>query len=240
VLGHRAIVAHAAAGRPAGNVTPPQGVEVGVVGRPPDTEAALVARAQGGDTVAYGSLVRAHQDIAFRVACLAGGSSADAEEAAQEGFVKAWRALPRFRTGAPFRPWLLAIVANEARNRRRAAGRRAGLALRAAEEAERAPGTGGASPETLVLASARRAALLAALGALDERDRSVLTCRYLLELSEAETAAALGCRRGTVKSRTSRALERLRAQAGMEDAATPPPTTDSPGAGPPGGGTPWA
>ena len=54
--------------------------------------------------------------------------------------MKAWRALPRFRPGAPFRPWLLAIVANEARNRRRAAGRRAGLALRAAEQAERVRG----------------------------------------------------------------------------------------------------
>jgi RNA polymerase sigma-70 factor (ECF subfamily) len=191
-----------------------------VVGRPPDNEAALIARAQRGDTVAYGSLVRAHQDIAFRVACLAGGSAADAEEAAQEGFVKAWRALPRFRAGAPFRPWLLAIVANEARNRRRAAGRRAGLALRAAEQAERSAG-GGASPETLVLAGARRATLLAALAALDERDRSVLTCRYLLELSEEETAAALGCRRGTVKSRTSRALERLRAHEGVEEVASP-------------------
>jgi RNA polymerase sigma-70 factor (ECF subfamily) len=193
-----------------------------VVGRPPDNEAALIARAQRGDAVAYGSLVRAHQDIAFRVACLAGGSAADAEEAAQEGFVKAWRALPRFRTGSPFRPWLLAIVANEARNRRRAAGRRAGLALRAAEQAERSAGSGGAaSPETLVLASARRETLLASLAALDERDRSVLTCRYLLELSEEETAAALGCRRGTVKSRTSRALERLRAHEGVEEVGAP-------------------
>ena len=107
-----------------------------VVGRPPDSEAALVERARGGDAVAYGSLVRAHQDIAFRVACLAGGSSSEAEEAAQEGFVKAWRALPRFRTGAPFRPWLLAIAANEARTRRRAAGRREGWTLRAAAEAQ--------------------------------------------------------------------------------------------------------
>jgi RNA polymerase sigma factor (sigma-70 family) len=193
-----------------------------VVGRPPDNEAALIARAQAGDSVAYGSLVRAHQDLAFRVACLAGGSAADAEEAAQEGFVKAWRALPRFRTGSPFRPWLLAIVANEARNRRRAAGRRAGLALRAAQQAERSAGSGGAaSPETLVLASARRETLLASLAALDERDRAVLTCRYLLELSEEETAAALGCRRGTVKSRTSRALERLRAHDGVEEVGAP-------------------
>ena len=190
-----------------------------MVGRPLDNEAALVARAQGGDAVAYGSLVRAHQDMAFRVACLAGGSATDAEEAAQEGFVKAWRALPRFRPGAPFRPWLLAIVANEARNRRRAAGRRAGLALRAAEQAEH--GGGASSPETLVLAGAQREALLTALAALDERDRSVLTCRYLLELSEEETAAALGCRRGTVKSRTSRALARLRAHASVEEVGAP-------------------
>jgi RNA polymerase sigma factor (sigma-70 family) len=183
-----------------------------VVGRPPDSEAALVERARGGDAVAYGALVRSHQDIAFRVACLAGGSAPEAEEAAQEGFVKAWRALPRFRVCAPFRPWLLAIVANEARNRRRAAGRRAGLALRAAELAERDPG--GPSPEAQLLATMRRDALLAALAQLDERDRSVLTCRYLLELSEEETAAALGCRRGTVKSRTSRALARLREHMG--------------------------
>jgi RNA polymerase sigma-70 factor, ECF subfamily len=190
-----------------------------VVGRPPDSEAALVERARGGDAVAYGALVRAHQDIAYRVACLAGGSSADAEEAAQDGFVKAWRALPRFRAGAPFRPWLLAIVANEARNRRRAAGRRAGLVLRAAEQASR--GAAEPSPEALALSSERRGALIEALGELDERDRSVLTCRYLLDLSEEETAAALGCRRGTVKSRTSRALARLRERGRIEEVMAP-------------------
>jgi RNA polymerase sigma-70 factor (ECF subfamily) len=197
---------------------PPGGVQLSVVGRPPDSEAALVERARGGDAVAYGALVRAHQDIAYRVACLAGGSPADAEEAAQDGFVKAWRALPRFRPGAPFRPWLLAIVANEARNRRRAAGRRAGLVLRAAEHATRDAAE--PSPEALALSSERRAALIAALGDLDERDRSVLTCRYLLDLSEEETAAALGCRRGTVKSRTSRALARLRERAGVGEVVT--------------------
>jgi RNA polymerase sigma-70 factor (ECF subfamily) len=185
-----------------------------VVGRPPDNEAALIARAQRGDAVAYGSLVRAHQDIAFRVACLAGGSAADAEEAAQEGFVKAWRALSRFRTGSPFRPWLLAIVANEARNRRRAAGRRAALELRAGEE--RLRGDAAPSPEASLLAAAQRAALLAAIERLPERDRLVIACRHLLELSEAETAAALDCRPGTVKSRLSRALDRLRADVDAE------------------------
>jgi RNA polymerase sigma-70 factor (ECF subfamily) len=154
--------------------------------------------------------VRAHQDIAFRTAWVVTGSAADAEEATQDAFMKAWRALGRFRRDAPFRPWLLTIVANEARNRRRAAGRRAGLALRAA--AERPSGDAVPSPEVALLVGAGRSELIEALGALDERDRTVLTCRYLLELSEDETAAALGCRRGTVKSRTSRALARLRAE----------------------------
>ena len=170
---------------------------------------------------AYASLVRAYQPIAIRIAHVICGAASDAEEAVQDAFVKAHRSLSGHREGTPFRPWVLAIVANEARNRRRAAGRRAGLALRAAEHAERSGGSGGASPETLVLASARRETLLAALAALDERDRSVLTCRYLLELSEEETAAALGCRRGTVKSRTSRALERLRAHEGVEEVGAP-------------------
>jgi len=169
-----------------------------------------VERARRGDPAAYEALVRAHQDIAFRTACLFAGSAAEAEEAAQEAFVKAWRALPRFRSGAPFRPWLLAIVGNEARNRRRAAGRRAGLAVRAASE--RASGDAAPSPEAALLVAGERRELLTALQALDERDRAVIACRYLLDLSERETAEALGCRRGTVKSRLSRALGRMRTE----------------------------
>jgi len=151
-----------------------------------------------------------HQGIAFRVAYVAAGERGDAEEAVQDGFVKAYRALGRFRDGAPFRPWLLRIVANEARNRRRSAGRRIGLALRAAA----ASGDAAPSPEAAAVAAERRDELLEALGRLDERDREVLVHRFLLELGEEETATALGIRRGTVKSRTSRALERLRAMVG--------------------------
>ena len=155
----------------------------------------------------------AYQGIAFRTAYLLTGNAADAEEAAQDGFVKAFRALSRFRAGEPLRPWLLRIVANEARNRRRSAGRRARLALRVAEEHE---SSGGAapSPESAVLSGERRAELLRALEGLREEDRLVISCRYLLELSEEETAATLGWRRGTVKSRLSRALDRLRAALG--------------------------
>ena len=149
-----------------------------------------------------------HQAIAFRVALVASGDRGDAEEAVQDGFVKAYRALGRFREREPFRPWLLRIVANEARNRRRSAGRRVGLALRAAGAA--ASGDAAPSPEAAALSHERRDALLAALARLDERDRDVLVHRFVLGLGEEETAAALGVRRGTVKSRTSRALERMR------------------------------
>src|SRR4051812_16773275 len=134
--------------------------------------------------------------------------AAEAEEAAQDAFVKAWRALGRFREGEPWRPWLLTIVANEARNRRRGAGRREGLALRAAAALPAAPAP--RSPEALAVAGEQRTALLEAMSGLREDDRVILGCRFLLDLSEAETAAALGVRAGTVKSRTSRALGRLR------------------------------
>jgi RNA polymerase sigma-70 factor (ECF subfamily) len=123
--------------------------------------------------------------------------------------VKAYYALPRFRPGAPFRPWLLRIVANEARNRRVAAGRRATLALRAAEEP---PAAVAASPEEAALAAERWAALLRALNDLREDDRLVIAYRYFSDLNEAEMAGLLGVARGTVKSRLSRALDRLRAR----------------------------
>ena len=177
----------------------------------PPSEAELVERARRGDHTAYGDLVRLHQDVLFRTAYLICGSAADAEDAAQEALVRAYRALPRFRAGSPFRPWLLAIVANEARNRRRSAGRRAALLLRAQDEALAAPATGGAtSPEGAALAREERAALLDAVDGLREEDRLIIACRLLLDLGEAETAAVLDLPRGTVKSRLSRALDRLR------------------------------
>ena len=166
-----------------------------------------MARAKRGDKGAYEEVVRRHETIAFRMAWTITGSAADAEEAAQDAFVKAHGALGRFRDGSPLRPWLLAIVANEARNRVRAAGRRA---LRVAEE--RRPDGAVPSPEAALLDSERRHELLAALARLSKTDRQAIACRYFLELSEEEAAAALDCARGTVKSRLSRALGRLRAE----------------------------
>jgi RNA polymerase sigma factor (sigma-70 family) len=184
-----------------------------VEGRPLDDDAELITRARGGDLAAYDRLVQQYLEVALRVAHVMCGAN-EASDVTQEAFVKAWRALGRFRDNAPFRPWLLRIVANEARNARRAAGRRAGLVVRAVEDrpsADAAP-----SAEEAVLLREQRRLVLGALDSLGDRDRDVISCRYLAGLSEAETARVLGCRVGTVKSRCSRALARLRAL--LEDA----------------------
>ena len=152
--------------------------------------------------------MREHQTVAFRTAYLICGDASEAEDAMQEAFVKAYRSLKKFRTGATFRPWLLSIVANEAKNRRKAAGRRSRLNLRSADQPSKelvSP-----SPEATVVAAEWRTELLEAVENLREEERLVVSCRYFLELSEKETAAVLNCAQGTVKSRLSRAVERLR------------------------------
>jgi len=173
------------------------------------TDADLIARARAGSDHAFGMLVARHQTVAFRTAYVICGEAADAEDAAQEAFIKARAAMGRFRPDAPFRPWLLTIVANEARNRRRAAGRRQALAGRVAAIELREPV---ALPEAEALAGGERRELAGALARLGPEHREVIALRYLLDLSEAECAAALKCRPGTVKSRLSRALARLRVE----------------------------
>ena len=177
-------------------------------GRPEDDQD-LVARAKRGDAGAYEEIVQRYQQIAFRTAYVLTGSAADAEDAAQEGFVKALRAIGRFRAGAPLRPWLLRIVANEARNRVRSVGRRHRLELRLTEGFR--PGDAAPSPEAVAVAADERRRLLAMVNGLGDEDRQVIAARYFLQLSGEETAAALGIPEGTVKSRLSRALARLKA-----------------------------
>jgi RNA polymerase sigma factor (sigma-70 family) len=182
--------------------------ERSVEGRPLE-DAELVELARDGDVPAYEELVSRYQGIAYRVAWLVARQAGEAEDAVQEAFVKAYYALPRFRAGAPFRPWLLRIVANEARNRLRSSRRREGLVLRAAAIA---PGDEVPSPEAAALEREDAQALVRALERLREPDRLVIAYRYLFELSETEMADALDVRPGTVKSRLSRALTRLRAE----------------------------
>jgi len=172
-------------------------------------ESKLIERARDGDAVSYGELVREHQGIAFRAAYLITGDLGEAEDAIQEAFTRAYYALDRFRVGAPFRPWLLRIVANEARKRNRATRSRDRLALTIAGDRSLRE-SAGLSPEEGLLASERRAELLEAVGGLREEERLAICYRYFLDLPEKEVAEVLGCARGTVKSRLSRAIGRLR------------------------------
>jgi RNA polymerase sigma-70 factor (ECF subfamily) len=178
-----------------------------VEGRPLD-ERELVIQARNGNLASFEELVRLHQGIALRLAYLLVRDHAEAEDVTQEAFIRAFRALSRFREGEPFRPWLLTIVRNEASNRRRSRGRRIGLAMRVA--AEPVSGDAAPSPEAAIIEEEEARAALSAVDALPEKYRLVVACRFLLGLSEADTARTLGLAAGTVKSRTSRALARLR------------------------------
>jgi RNA polymerase sigma-70 factor (ECF subfamily) len=148
--------------------------------------------------------------MAVRTAALL-GAGADAEDVVQEAFVKAYAALGGLRPGAPFRPWFLRIVANETRNLHRASGRRSARERRAWQRSERLLLATPDDPADAALASERRAGIVRGLARLSATQREVVTCRYLLDLDEAETAAVLGWPRGTVKSRLHRALRRLQA-----------------------------
>ena len=158
--------------------------------------------------MAYRELVERHQGVAVRTAHLITGSDADAQEAAQDAFVKAYYALDTFRADSSFRTWLLRIVANEARNRLRSAGRTAAMVARWSLQPGHADWV--PSAESTVLGEHRRRELLRMVNELSEDDRLVIACRFFLELSQAETASVLGWRVGTVKSRLSRAIRRLR------------------------------
>lgn len=177
-----------------------------VEGRPLD-EQELIASAKNGDTRAFEQLVRTHQGIALRVAYLVVRDATEAEDVTQEAFVKAYRAMDRFRDEAQFRPWLLRIVRNEALNLVRGTRRRENLALRAAEDP--VSGDAAPSPETEAISNEERRHLLNLVEDLPDRYRKVVVHRYLLDLSEEETAAVLGIPVGTVKSRASRAIKRL-------------------------------
>jgi RNA polymerase sigma-70 factor (ECF subfamily) len=171
---------------------------------PDRSEGDLVEAARAGDPQAFTELIRAHQRVAFRVAWSILGSSSDAEDVVQDAFVKAWRHLHRFRAGSPWRPWLLRIVANEAKNRIRGRTRR----IRR-ETAVAVPDLADDDPAGSAIASDRSRRLYAAMNELPERDRSVVICRYLLDLTEHETSEVLGVPRGTVKSRLNRAKSTL-------------------------------
>lgn len=172
------------------------------------SDAIVVRQAQQGDPAAYEELVRRYRTVVFRTAWLILGDADEAEDAAQTAFLKAWLGIGRVDPARPFQPWILTIVANEARNRRRA--RRRWLARVTPADDMDLLADGVVSLERDVERRDAVGAVLAHLLAMDETDRMTLWCRHLLEQGERETADVMGCAVGTVKSRTHRAMERLR------------------------------
>ena len=171
-------------------------------------ERELVRAAVDGDVDAFAALVDIHRSSVMRVAyAIADG---EADEVAHDAVTKAFRRLSTFRSERSFRPWLLAIVANEARNHRRSFIRREALVLKVSARPTEPTG----DPADELARRERRQVLLNAVANLSERDREIVALRYFCEMSEAETAAALGVALGTAKSRLSRALQRLRVELG--------------------------
>jgi RNA polymerase sigma-70 factor (ECF subfamily) len=167
----------------------------------------LLRRLAAGDQKALGEFYDLYAGLANGLALRILRDASDAEDVVQEAFVKAFNGLAAFRADAPFRPWLLQIVANETMNLHRGRRRRAGLQVRLAAYDDPARA---ADPAEEAIGDDRRRALLHAVRELARKDQLVITCRYFLELSEAETAQVLGWPAGSVKSRLSRALGRLR------------------------------
>jgi RNA polymerase sigma-70 factor (ECF subfamily) len=166
----------------------------------------VIARVIAGERDLFGILVTRYGTLAQRTAVLCGAAS-DADDVVQEAFVSAYQALPRFNVREAFRPWLLRIVVNQTHNTTRARNRARKLADRVANWHHDVVAD---EPVANALSLERRDELLRALGELRESDREILAFRYLLDLSEAETSIALKLPKGTVKSRTARALRRLR------------------------------
>jgi RNA polymerase sigma-70 factor (ECF subfamily) len=169
-------------------------------------DADWIERAARGDGAAYEALIRRYQEPVFRLAYLLLGDADDAEDVAQETFIRAYHALDRVDRTRPFRPYLFSITANLARNRRRAVGRYI-AALRRAVMLEPMLDRD-AEAESALRWEAQT--LWQAVRRLPRADQEVIYLRYFLELSVNEAAEALRVEPGTVKSRLSRALVRLR------------------------------
>jgi RNA polymerase sigma factor (sigma-70 family) len=170
------------------------------------TDEGLIERATSGDADAFAELVAPHLALAQRIAASAGQAS-DAEDAVQNALMKAHRSLGSLDAGRDFAPWFLTIVRNEALNQGRTARRHEAAVERFIDQPQRFTST---PAEDIAIADAHRADIRAAVDRLNATDRAVIETRFLLEHTEAETAAELGLPIGTVKSRTSRALRRLR------------------------------
>jgi RNA polymerase sigma-70 factor (ECF subfamily) len=166
----------------------------------PVDEKEIIARAQAGDREAFRLLVKQYAALGSRTARVLLPNPSDAEDASQEAWLDAWRALPRFELGRPFRPWLLTLVAN--RCRMKARQQRPEVAFDEVLISQAGQG--------VEVGTDFDGELQEALDSLDPGQRQVLALRFYADLQLEEIAEAMDVPIGTVKSRLHRGLERLR------------------------------
>jgi RNA polymerase sigma factor (sigma-70 family) len=167
----------------------------------------LISAARSGDERAFERLVETEAQGAFRLALAILGSATEAEDAAQDAFIRAWRDLPRLREVRSWTPWLRRLIVHAAldRTRRTRQIREVPLGLESARSED---------PSRPVEV---RDEIEHALRRVSPDDRAILALRYLVGLDVAEVAAALGIPLGTAKSRLHRSLARVRAVSGDPD-----------------------
>jgi RNA polymerase sigma-70 factor (ECF subfamily) len=173
-----------------------------------DTED-LIRRCQRGDQLAIGALIRRYQNYVYRLCYLVMRNEQDAEDMAQETFIRACRALPRFeiRHGISFEAWLYRISVNCCRSRMR---RKWYQVLPWPESGPQLTVEPEDQPDRLVMRGEQREEILEAIDSLGDKHRLVIILRYYAGLSNEEISQALNLPSGTVRSRLHTARQRLK------------------------------
>ena len=178
-----------------------------------EEEQAIVRRVQDGDVNAVGDLVAAYEKNVYNLALRMTGSAQDAEDMAQEAFLKAYSSLAGFRGESKFSVWLYRIVSNVCLDFLRKKGKRQTVSLSAEDDDGEdvvldVPDTA-QSPEALLEKKLTRDAVRRGLASLPEDARQILLLREIQGLSYEEIGETLGLEAGTVKSRIFRARKKL-------------------------------
>jgi RNA polymerase sigma-70 factor (ECF subfamily) len=174
------------------------------------TDAELIARTRDGDPDAFGQLVSRYYDACWRFAYHMMGQRADAEDAVQESFLRAYLAIGRYDERDQFRGWLFRILTNQCRNALVARGRRARRFVQDDIAMDKA-----AAPLAAIAPGVEDAALSRAIAQLDPNQREALLLKYAEGLEYTQMAAMTGLGESALKMRVKRGVERLRALLGV-------------------------
>ncbi len=188
-------------------------------------EQVLVMRAQRGEQDAFRVLVERYQQLVYTIALRMVGTPEDAEDVAQEAFLAAWRALPKFRMDAKFSTWLYRLTVNAATDLLRRRGKERDTASLDDEERPVQLIADTPDPAEAAEASERREILQRAVQSLSENHRKILLLRAVSGLDYREIGEILELSPGTVKSRLARARQELREKLQTEGNYFPPPAS---------------